>query len=902
MITLKYFYIYIIFELINFIMNSKIYNILKALDSDIRKDIFIGLTGLMIATIIFIVEVINNKKHEFEKSFILDKTKIIKNMFLCISIFFIMLISSTIKYSGYNSMEDIYIINDILYIILQLLINSLLFIFMYKTFNIFRIAVKLNIYKEYFNKELDSYINKRSKELEIKSTEKNLKNINRLNQHFKKYLEKNKKISDDVLSVGLSYVPIYENKSGIIKNYNYRALDSMLENVDDNFNMEPKNYVPPNVPIFVFAKKIGDFVEKGSVVAYCLNGYKQIFEYFLNCIIYDKNSVNLADEINKINIYLFELASNFSAPYNFDDDRKLFSYFNFLYQNNLNEIRSSFISYLKEVVRIVCNDKYKNYNYAAFLNRILSLAYNNDNYNEYQQISKLICSLYIYQLKIDDNDIKKVAYNFANNYFKYNYFSINKNSDIRYYDELMSNLLSFIYNLIKRRNFDAISILFKNIMLDHDSDVSDDFDEKNICNLKFSIGILQCLYILIEKDKEELTDEDKKNIKNIIDWTKKYFINTYDAWKVIINFKKYYGQESSIQRVYNYFEIDFINHDYLSSWSGYLTDDITILREFLYTFKIQTVFKDNINYDEITKDDSHYFNNLLETISSNSKTKYEEELNLNYSNDKLIEALELVIKDSKNKEKEYIRSHKLDETKKRKFKKIIKEKIQEKRDLEKYLNNLNKVEKIDMKIKRVCGVNQLIPRNLFFENYGGCESFAEECSRIFNIAKEKEFIKKIDSISLLEEKSIDDILNSLENIEDYLLITNHINYYHIKAYDGFSDYVLINNKKIDILKISNLKFIYLIEKKYLPKLQYCDFEDNLNKNNIEESLYYELNDCSTEDKLRNEIIENSNWLSEIGNIEKQHEYLKEKCRLRVLYSFRFYEVDNATAIKFKVKE
>lgn len=135
-------------------------NISCILNSDIRRDIFIGITGLMVAIIIFIAEVISNKKNELEKRVMLNKTNIINNMNFCITIYFIMFISSIVKCSYDSPTEIIYIQCDVLYIILQLLINVLMLVFMYKTFNIFKISVKLNIDKEYFNKELDNYIKK----------------------------------------------------------------------------------------------------------------------------------------------------------------------------------------------------------------------------------------------------------------------------------------------------------------------------------------------------------------------------------------------------------------------------------------------------------------------------------------------------------------------------------------------------------------------------------------------------------------------------------------------------------------------------------------------------------------------------------------------------------------------
>jgi len=898
-----------IYKIIDFVidvvlkLHEFLLNVSYILNSDIRRDIFIGVTGLMVAIIIFIAEVISNKKYELEKRVILSKTNIINNMKFCIFIYFAMFISSIVKCSYDSPTEIVYMQCDTIYIILQLSINVLILVFMYRTFKIFKISVKLNIDKEYFNKELDSYVNNRSMEIENDASKKSLKNIKKLKQDFENYLKNKNNLSNDASGVGFSeesYIPIYTNKRGIIKNYNYKKIDSIVDSIDNVSNEETKDYLPNNEPIFVFTRQIGEKVEKNSIVGYCLKGYKKYFKDFSNCIVYDENSMYIGDEIKLINENLLEFANNFSEPDDFDDNNKLFNYFNYLYQNDLNGVRKFSIYQLEETARIVYKDKYKNNKYAVFLNRISSLAYSNDNYDEYQQISRLIFFLYYQQLKIDGNDTKKVTYNFANNYFKYDYFSIKKNSDIRFYDELMSNLLRFICVLIREKKFDEISILFKNILLDHDRHINDDFDEKDVLNLQFATGIIQCLIMLI--DKNNVSDEDKKEILNIINWSRQYFINTYDAWQIVMNFKKYCNKKTSIQDVYNYLEFDFIDHEYSSSWGGWHIDDKIILKELLCAFKIRAVFKDSINYDEITKNDKYYFKNLLEMISSTEKTKFEQELNLNINYGNLAESLELVISDAEKKEKEYIKNNRLEKDKLKNFERIIKEKALKSNELEDYLHDLNKIEKIDFKIKRVCGINQLIPRDIFFEDCGGYESIADQFGDVFELAKEKEFINKIDSISKLAQNNVNEVISKTNNIEDYLLITGYLNCDNINNYDGYSDFILINDKKLEIMKFPQIKNIYLIEKRYLPKLQYCDFDDDFNKKNIQNSLYYELNDCSKDEKMRNEIIGKSSWLSEKGSIDEQQEYLKQQCRLRLFLAFKFCKIKYSKAIKFNIND
>lgn len=168
--------------------------------------------------------------------------------------------------------------------------------------------------------------------------------------------------------------------------------------------------------------------------------------------------------------------------------------------------------------------------------------------------------------------------------------------------------------------------------------------------------------------------------------------------------------------------------------------------------------------------------------------------------------------------------------------------------------------------------------------------------------KEKEFINKIDSISKLSQDDINEVINKINNIDDYVVITSFVNCKKINNYDGRYDFALINNKKLEIMKFPQIKNMYLIEKKDLPLLQYCDFDEEFSFENVNQGLYYSLMDCSKDEKLRKEIIENTNWLGEKGDIYEQHEYLKQRCILKLFLAFRFYKVKNSSAIKFNVKE
>ena len=102
-------------------------------------------------------------------------------------------------------------------------------------------------------------------------------------------------------------------------------------------------------------------------------------------------------------------------------------------------------------------------------------------------------------------------------------------------------------------------------------------------------------------------------------------------------------------------------------------------------------------------------------ISSSKETKFERELKLDIKNNNLINLLKLVIADAEKKEKDYLKSNQLNEENLKKFERIIRKNVFESDKLEDYLKKLNKIENVDVKLKRVSGINELIPRDIFFE-------------------------------------------------------------------------------------------------------------------------------------------------------------------------------------------
>jgi len=161
-------------------------------------------------------------------------------------------------------------------------------------------------------------------------------------------------------------------------------------------------------------------------------------------------------------------------------------------------------------------------------------------------------------------------------------------------------------------------------------------------------------------------------------------------------------------------------------------------------------------------------------------------------------------------------------------------------------------------------------------------------------------MKKLDKISKKSTESLENTLDKIDNVEDYIIISNYLStsYFSKFNYDYNDNSITYKDKKISIINIPQIDQIFLLNKKDLPTINFCDFDEEWNQNYIDKSLYYELTDCSQNQSLRKEIIENSEWLKEKGTKDEQDNYLKECCRVRLYLAYTITKEKNAHAIKF----
>ena len=870
--------------------------ILNILKQDHIYDIYIGVTGIIVAIVVFIAEVVKDQNNELNKKVILSKTSIKKNIIFVLCIFLYMLIANMLNFDTDACLCNW---NNILYLITRAILIILVLISINNTRKMFLNALKLNTEKDCFNKELEKYVYDKVLKLETRASNKESKKHKNEEIEFRKFIKKQEIYFNDETKIKdkSDYEAIYPIKNGIIGNYDYKKLND-LANYFINQKMSEENYITNNKNIIFIPNNIGKKISKKDPIFYCLKQYKNIFKNLNDTIIYTDNRLFIDDEIKLINNCLFNLAFEFEEPDAYDENNRLYNYFKYLYEKKLYGIKSMALLNIEEIYRRIYNDFSKNRQFTRFLDSLSFLAYSNEDYEDYEYINNIELYLYIHQLDEKGTDIKKIAYNFANNVFRFNLYSVKKNSDIRYYDDLMAILLRFIIYLIKRSYYEAIDVLLDNILMERINYKDNEFDEYDIINFQFSCEIIYCLIML--STHKMLKNEYLKTIKRMINYMESFLINLYDAWDATIYFKKYFEKKTCVQKVYDNFDFEFIDHEYKNSWSGWGTDTKIVLKEFLFIFNINFSNINLIDKNQINRTDKYFYKDLLNMIISEESSELDKFLSVKYNNNAIVSALNIAINEAEQKEKEYNRLNKLNKNKVEKFEKLIRQNINKDSNFINTLRKYNKIKDSKNKLKRAYGFNQLIPRELFFDEIGGYETIAENYSETLDIGIEREYMKKLDKISKKSTESLENTLDKIDNVEDYIIISNYLStsYFNKFNYDYNDNSITYKDKKISIINIPQIDQIFLLNKKDLPTINFCDFDEEWDQKYIDKSLYYELTDCSQNKSLRKEIIENSEWLKEKGTKDEQDNYLKECCRVKLYLAYTINKDKNAHAIKF----
>lgn len=879
--------------------------IFNFLNQDYITNVYIGVTGVLVAIVIFASELIKEQNNELEKRVILSFTKIKGLIIYNLSISSYMLLSNVLKY---DSTKNIISGLNMIFLISKIGLIIMVFILMYKTAKMFYIVVRLNTEKDYFNKSLVNYIEKRSLKLEKDANKKGNKKLKSEKKEFNKFLKtygiinnsnnKSKNVSEK------DYEPIYPLKSGKIMTFEYKKIINLINEFEEKI-IESDDYIYNKGKVLIFNCDIDQNVNDNKPICYC---FKKYIKYFINIpdfIIMANNSIYLNDEIRIISKSLYDLALDYEEPYNYDENNILYNYFKFLYENKLNSIKSIALSniedfYMKTVESVSSNKKF-----CKLLISISYLSFFYDEYEDYKYINNFIVYLYKYQILFTEEPKDDIAYSFIINVINLNIYGVKKNKNVNYYDNLISMLFRILVIFIKSSDYLAINVLFENFLYNTRIRIEKELNKYEIIDFQFCCGIIYAYIAILKQNIIENNNQNELNFKNsqikiVIDYLRNHVIYIYYIERAVKNFRKYFDIHTCIQECYRNFDFEFVEHKNRSSFSGLCISEKEILKEFIYIFNITVLENKEIDKKDITRLDKYYYSDLLRLVQINGKTKLEECLNVQYDNTNLVKYLNKLIEEAEIKEKDYMRNNKLDDQNVKEFKKLIKENIDNGLDLLNYLKEKKKINKSNSLSNNVKGINQLIDREYFFRESEIYKHLAKEIGDTLKYGIEKEYVKKIEEISKIKKEELDLILRNLDFSKEYVIFTDFLSGKYIEKYKYNYEEIQINKKKIKVINRGDIEGLYILTIDDLPSIDFCKFNKNFNMKNIENNLYYEFNDCSNyEFRHKTNLINNVEWPKDGMSEEEKNNFLREKCLIKVFVSYKIEVNKSSEIIKIK---
>ena len=867
-------------------MLNNVKNMLEKLDGDLRVNIYIGITAIFFAIVIFIAEIVSNEKIETFKNMILKKTRIITNTVIVIVSLIIMWLSSLVD-------KD----SSILYIWVQVLVNILVIISAILTIRTLVESIRINTNKNYTKKSLNEYIfSKIEKFNRDKERDKDKRKIHEKNEQLSKYIKNNQIFQSNDFSYVFNegYKRLYSNKKGYIYSYNYSVLDKITNKQIKTIinNSETTKESNNEQPTIYLCKKVGDYCDGSSIVAF----YKNIDDGLIKSVnraikVETKKYESQNSEISKIIEDIFTIAED--NLFDLESYNRIITLYKIICEKNDDFLLTTFIDIIYRMYVKYAEDKELNKEFTRILIHLSTISFENNKYNEFEKINYYITGLYLARIKDSINDLKTVAYEYANNIFSYNYFFVKKKSNYKYIDVIMANLLIIIKELLKLKDIESVQIIFNNIYSENRYKFDDkENDEINIIKFQFlfaMIYLILYLYKIEENYKNEKEYND--NIAKILDMLSFKFSGFYDIWNTILIFKQSLSLKTEIMHFIEMIDFDNEDHRYNNSWTPIRVDSEEVLKVIIYVYNLSRY--NTPNKEDVKIEDRAFYESILRVLKNSSFPELEKKFDYEKNEkESAINLLEYIMNIIDEKEKEYEKYAELDYGKIDKFKEDLLSNSLKKSDMEKLLSDIGKIKESDEKLKIVFGFSELIPRNWFIKTKNIVKTFiTQSYSGQFRKEIDKDVLDYLEQEGKESTQTLLNMISEIKELDDYILISNR-NFFLDSKYEVEGDFIIIKNKRIRTIFLAGIENFILVKKEALPCIELCKFDDSYNTNNVIGHFYLEISDCSNNPTLRNKIIKNNEWLKEKGNIAEQDEYLKTKCSFRFFKSYKLVPSEN----------
>ena len=716
------------------------------------------------------------------------------------------------------------------------------------------------------------------------------------NQSLEQFLDDNKEyfsLSVDIVENNKEeYVPIRANISGFFRTYDTKMLQVIVNKIEEN-KIKENEYKSTHSAPFILTLAGGIKINRGVIVAYYKNEYKDYKDLLLNSVVLIDSARYPDDKIDSIVKDLFSNALA-SKDGHFDVDSRLYNFFNFLYENDMSAIREYFYEYIKKLYIDYRSDYNMNKELAHFLRRLMYLARSNKDYERYKYLSDYVCYFYSAQLK-NVEDYREVAYDYTSSVISFEFYAVRNIENMDYYDVLLSNLMKFIFDLLDNSGYSAINDIFENVIFDYNYYISGDPNQKDILKMQFSYGII---YGLVAMTRKKLTKSDNsKGLRMLINLVDQHFTGVLCLNDAFLYFRQYYHMPSCIQNYYRSLDYKYEKDKYRSHCSWSAIGDVEVLREYIYCYNIRVYNKEKIDSRLIDKDYTSYYKSLLARVKDPITSVLDSLLGINYNDKELIEFLEELIRQCEISEEDYLKSFYIGDETVNNFKNDIILAIEDGNSLTRYLSNCDRFNRLKLKGTNLFGYTQLVDRDMFSGKVAGLDNVARSYGKGIVSGITKDYLKKLDDISETIKIDLSSFINSLNKNEKYVVITSPSNRRIIGKENLNKTSAVICGKKVDLIKLNTAMDTYFIRKRDLPKIDL--FKPSAKKNaSIENNILCELVDCSKDNSTRKEIQKNAEWLREKGSKEEQLEYLRSKMLIKLLVSYSIKPKTDAKCYKY----
>lgn len=851
----------VIYAIYNFLLTENM--------RQIRFDVFVGVSAIIIAIVIFVAEILSNDKEADQavKETIISSTylkPIVISMLIIFGLLWVEEISSKCSafYIFYQFVLDMYII------VISVFTGKSIF----KT-------IRFLTDDEFKNNKVYDYCNNKMS-LKNRKSDAKIKDINKNN--FEQYLKENKNeillINDDDI-YPKEYAEVISNKRGLIINYNTKTFDKIKKKLKVTSKTEKVINRVNNVskfPYIILTKGIGDYVQKNEAIG-----------YYNKNIIDDKNIITNALQLNDsveydsktikiINKHYFLEA--IKSKIDFDVNNYFIDYINKLYNANNRKAIGILVEDIYDF--LYENNQYsKNLSFNRFLCSFIIISFENKDYNTFNQLLEIVSDNYTNIIINSNNDKENSIEDNTHSYesfYSYIYYSINE--DNKCYEKLLSCLIKTIYKLIKESKIEPISILVENCFM---RKAYNNQNNKNISlDRQFIYAIINAISI-ITKYNVDIFNSHKESFSKVINSLHNVDYGIYTINEFVNDYLKNINTSSAINLIKERADFLIYEHKNDLSWDSKYISNEELLLNIISIYKIMYYDKSEISASNIKTENEYFYKQLRNSIKNYQNNSFINELNIPYIIDKIQEYVEDILNIIDKIKKEKIRSTKISEKQLLKIKKEIKKVINIEDVLQRRLKKIDKVIETKKETKNGAYINQLIPKEFLSEEVAnGEQSLIDGYKYSITHFIIKKYINEINNIESNKKISIFSYNNNIKEKEEYTVF--------------IKDYKEIDENKLhqsSCIISDNLNESLVIANKDLPIIELCNPED-VDKKDIIDKTYISLTDLSSSEEKRNEIIDSNYNFKEIETLEDKHDYLKEFLLLKAFYPFEILNVDD----------